>query len=163
MKVLHANSQLTAAVKKAYKHIRFKLTVEIAKMRMRIGIKAVTEIHKYQSRTYLNVDYKTLRQYIVLLERPVQKKQYFLKWENKKLALKYRIKSVTFEDRLFWVNKANFKKIKRAGWLPQNMLLEELRAKAFYVSSLKRTYREEYWAKYQATDKYIKYLKSQQP
>lgn len=154
------NNKIRQYYKKLVSAIRQFVMTEIAKMRMRVGIKAVQAIHKYQSKKYLNPDYKTLRQYIVLLERPVRKKKYYLKRKGMKLMLMYKTGNFTIEERLFWVNTKNFKKIRRAGWLPRTMKIEALKEKAFYVSSLERTYQEQYKAKQHAINKYITYLKS---
>lgn len=154
------NNKIRQYYKKLVSTIRQFVITEIAKMRMRVGIKAVQALHKYQAKKYLNPDYKTLRQYIVLLERPVRKKKYYLKREGIKLKLMYKTGNFTIEERLFWINKKNFKKIRRAGWLPKTMKIEALKEKAFYVSSLERTYQEHYKAKQHAITKYITYLKS---
>ncbi len=154
------NNKIRQYYKKLVSTIRQFVIKEIAKMRMRVGIKAVQAIHKYQSKKYLNPDYKTLRQYIVLLERPVRKKKYYLKRKGMKLMLMYKTGTFTIEERLFWINTKNFKKIRRAGWLPRTMKIEALKEKAFYVSSLERTYQEQYKAKQHAINKYITYLKS---
>ena len=74
--------------------------------------------------------------------------------------LMYKTGTFTIEERLFWINTKNFKKIRRAGWLPRTMKIEALKEKAFYVSSLERTYQEQYKAKQHAINKYITYLKS---
>lgn len=154
------NNKIRQYYKKLVSAIRQFVMAEIAKMRMRVGIKAVQAIHKYQAKKYLNPDYKTLRQYIVLLERPVRKKKYYLKRKGMKLMLMYKAGTFTIEERLFWINTKNFKKIRRAGWLPRTMKIEALKEKAFYVSSLERTYQEQYKAKQHAINKYITYLKS---
>ena len=154
------NNKIRQYYKKLVSAIHQFVMTEIAKMRMRVGIKAVQAIHKYQSKKYLNPDYKTLRQYIVLLERPVRKKKYYLKRKGMKLMLMYKTGNFTIEERLFWINTKNFKKIRRAGWLPRTMKIEALKEKAFYVSSLERTYQEQYKAKQHAINKYITYLKS---
>ena len=154
------NNKIRQYYKKLVSAIRQFVMAEIAKIRMRVGIKAVQAIHKYQSKKYLNPDYKTLRQYIVLLERPVRKKKYYLKRKGMKLMLMYKTGNFTIEERLFWINTKNFKKIRRAGWLPKAMKIEALKEKAFYVSSLERTYQEQYKAKQHAINKYITYLKS---
>lgn len=154
------NNKIRQYYKKLVSAIRQFVMTEIAKMRMRVGIKAVQAIHKYQSNKYLNPDYKTLRQYIVLLERPVRKKKYYLKRKGMKVMLMYKAGTFTIEERLFWINTKNFKKIRRAGWLPRTMKIEALKEKAFYVSSLERTYQEQYKAKQHAINKYITYLKS---
>lgn len=154
------NNKIRQYYKKINSILRQFVMTEIAKMRMRVGIKAVQAIHKYQSKKYLNPDYKTLRQYIVLLERPVRKKKYYLKRKGMKVMLMYKAGTFTIEERLFWINTKNFKKIRRAGWLPRTMKIEALKEKAFYVSSLERTYQEQYKAKQHAINKYITYLKS---
>ena len=154
------NNKIRQYYKKLVSAIRQFVMTEIAKIRMRVGIKAVQAIHKYQAKKYLNPDYKTLRQYIVLLERPVRKKKYYLKRKGMKLMLMYKAGTFTIEERLFWINTKNFKKIRRAGWLPRTMKIEALKEKAFYVSSLERTYQEQYKAKQHAINKYITYLKS---
>ena len=154
------NNKIRQYYKKINSILRQFVMTEIAKMRMRVGIKAVQAIHKYQSKKYLNPDYKTLRQYIVLLERPVRKKKYYLKRKGMKLMLMYKTGNFTIEERLFWINTKNFKKIRRAGWLPRTMKIEALKEKAFYVSSLERAYQEQYKAKQHAINKYITYLKS---
>ena len=107
------NNKIRQYYKKLVSTIRQFVITEIAKMRMRVGIKAVQALHKYQAKKYLNPDYKTLRQYIVLLERPVRKKKYYLKREGIKLKLMYKTGNFTIEERLFWINKKNFKKISR--------------------------------------------------
>ena len=154
------NNKIRQYYKKLVIAIRQFVIIEIAKMRMRVGIKAVQAIHKYQSKKYLNPDFKKLRQYIVLLERPVRKKKYYLKRKGVKLIVMCKTGNFTIEERLFWINTQNFKKIRRSGWLPKKMKIEELKEKAFYVSSLERTYQQQYNAKQHAINRYITYLKS---
>lgn len=153
MKVFKTTQKLSKAARKLYKWIKLLVAVQIAKIRMRVGITAVNEIHKYYAKQYLNPDYKTLRQYIVILERPVKHKKWIF---NTKPVIK-------IEERLFWVNFKNFKAIKKAGWLPRSMRIDELRAKAFYYSSMTRSYQDEYRAKQKAITKYVTYIKAQQP
>lgn len=148
-------------VLKLHKHIQVYVAVKIATIRMKLGITAVSKIHKYQSKHYLDPNYKTLCQYIVILERPIKHKRYFISRQGLKLQLKFKL-HIKIEERLFWVNFKNFKAIKKAGWLPKQMCVSELRSKAFYVSSMKRNYQEEYKAKHNAITKYTTYIKSQQ-
>lgn len=162
MKVLATTNKLSVAARKLILWFKLLVAVEIAKMRMKVGITAVNEIHKYYAKQYLDPDYKTLRQYIVILERPMEHKKYSIERKGLKLKLiKRRI--VKMEERLFWVNFKNFKAIKKAGWLPKSMRIDELRAKAFYYTSLTRSYQDEYRAKQKAIKKYVTYVKEAKP
>lgn len=126
--------------------IKFRLLLLTARIRMRVGIKAVTLIHRNSAKNYLDVNSKRLINYIVLLEMPEKK-------DGK----------AVFKERLFWVNRFNFKRIKRKGWLPPHMQMDELRKKSFYTSDLKRSYAEEFASREKAITKYISYLKTTQP
>ncbi len=154
------HSKAGKIAEKLYKQIKLLVSVQIATMRMKVGIKAVTEIHKYFSKKYLDPDYKMLRLYIVILERPVTNYKYTIKRKGWKLLLLKERRRVKKEERLFWVNFKNFKVIKKAGWLPRNMRIDELRNKAFYHSSLTRSYKEEYLARKHAVSKYTNYIKN---
>jgi hypothetical protein len=145
--VMYINSikiNSVAAVKKLFRHLFCILVIETGRIRMKLGIKAVTILHRNMAKNehYLDVNYKKLRNYIVLLEMPVEKKG--------KKGLK---------EQLFWINRWNFKRIKRAGWLPKDMYMDELRKKSFYFSDMKRTYVEEFKAREKAMNRYIEYLK----
>ena len=133
-----------AAVVKVTKLITTSVILWIGRQRMKIGIKAAKAVHYNASKTYLDVNNKNLRNYIVLLELPVRDK-------------KNRIHK---KERLFWINRFNFRRIKRKGWMPKTIKMDELKQKAFYVSDLKRSYSEEYTAREKATNKYLSYLKS---
>lgn len=162
MKVFKTTNKLSVTARKLAAWIKLLITVEIAKMRMKVGITAVNEIHKYYAKQYLDPDYKTLRQYIVILEQPMEHKKYSIERKGLKLKLiKSRI--VKIEERLFWVNFKNFKKIKKLCLLPKNMRIDELRNKAFYYTSLTRNYQDEYRAKQKAKTKYITYVKTAKP
>jgi len=146
---------------KFWKYLSNQKIVITARIRMRLGIKAAKEIHKLLSAKYAeqDKDSKRIKQYIVLLDRPVWKrKNYSLKWVGQRLKITYQ-KYIKIEERLFWVNRQNFKKIRNEGWLPKSMHLDELKKKAFYVSSMKRNYEEEFKAIEAAMKKYIKYVK----
>ena len=155
------HSKAGALLSKAYKQLRLAITLLIARMRMRVTITAVKKIHKYYSAKYLDPDFKILRQYIVLLDKTVIRKKFFVHRSGLKFSLRYKVKSISIEERLFWVNFKNFKKIKKEGWLPRNMRIDELSKRAFYVSSLKRNYQEEYKAVENAIKRYTEYLKEQ--
>jgi len=127
MKVFKTTNKLSVAARKLTAWVKLLITVEIARMRMKVGITAVNEIHKYYAKQYLDPDYKTLRQYIVILERPGNHNTYTIERKGWKLQLVKR-RIVKFEERLFWVNFKNFKAIKKAGWLPKHMRIDELRA-----------------------------------
>lgn len=137
---------ISAAVHKAIKQVRNQFILLFGRWRMQLGIRAVTEIHKIESRQYLHKekDSKRIRNYIVLLDKPVK---------NKKGHL-------VLKEQLFWVNRFNFKRIKRAGWLPPTMHMDALSLRAFYVSSVLRDYRAEYKAREHAINKYLRYLKT---
>lgn len=154
------HSKAGVAVLKAYKWLQLHIALMIARMRMRVTITAVKKIHKFYSAKYLDPDFKILRQYIVLLDKPIIKKKYFIVRNGLKLQLKYKVTSVTIKERLYWVNFKNFKKIKKEGWLPRNMRIDELSKRAFYVSSLKRSYQAEYKAVEEAMKRYTEYIKS---
>lgn len=125
--------------------IKNKITLIIGKIRMRVAIKAVKEMHKAAAKHYAQADKdsKHILNYIVILDKPVKQKNGT-----------FRIK-----NQLFWINRKNFKRIRRGGWLPPQMKMDELRRKAFYVSSVTRSYTQEYIAKEKAINKYIEYLK----
>lgn len=161
MKVLKTTNKLSVLARKLYAWVKLLVAVQVATMRMKVGITAVNEIHKYYSKQYLDPDYKTLRQYIVILERPHTHFKYSIERNGLKLKLK-KLRIVKMEERLFWVNFKNFKAIKKAGWLPKNMRIDELRAKAFYYSSMTRHYQAEYKAKQHAITKYTTYIKAKE-
>ena len=137
---------ISAAVRKAITQVRNQFILLFGRWRMQLGIKAVTEIHKIESRQYLpkEKDSKRIRNYIVLLDKPVKNKKGH--WETK--------------EQLFWINRFNFKRIRRAGWLPPTMQMDALSLRAFYVSSVLRDYRAEYKAREHAYTKYTRYLKA---
>jgi len=58
------------------------------------------------------------------------------------------------------VNRNNFRKLKRKGWMSRNLKLDDLRNKAFYVSDVKRTYQEEFAVREKASERYLEYLKA---
>lgn len=148
-------NKVRAAFSKLIQYVVYQTVLATARIRMRLGIKAVTEIHKMSARQYIprEKDNKRILNYIVLLDRPIIRRKYFV--ENWKL--KYR-NSVKIEERLFWINRFNFKRIRRAGWLPSKMHLNDLKQKAFYVSSVLRSYPKEFAARENAMNKYISYL-----
>jgi len=138
--------KVKVAAHKAITQVRNQFILLFGRWRMQLGIKAVTEIHKIESRQYLEKekDSKRIRNYIVLLDKPELCKDG--KWRTK--------------EQLFWVNRFNFKRIRRAGWLPPTMHMDALSLRAFYVSSVLRDYRAEYKAREHAINKYIRYLKT---
>lgn len=151
--------QLQTAVNNIYQYLRQLVLLQIGKMRMKVGIQALTAIHRVKAKNYLDVDSKRILEFIILLDKAiVHKKPYIqLKW---KIIPIIKVKTYAkIEERLFWVNRQNFKRIKRDGWMPASMHLDELRKKAFYTSSISRTYKEEYAAREKATTRYTEYLK----
>jgi len=147
---MQRHNKIKAAVSKIIeRYVIHKLILLYAHIRIRLGIKYTREIHKRESKPYIETqkDNKRIRNYIVLLDRIVKTKR----GKNKG--------TLRLEEQLFWVNRQNFKSIRRAGWLPKGMHLDDLRKNAFYVSSMKRNYSEEYIAKEKAINKYINYLK----
>jgi len=141
MKVPQIKS-IYAAVLKIKKKVSNRVILLIGKIRMSLGIKGATAVHRIMSKPYLDKNNKEVRNYIVLLELPVRKKN--------------RIYTM---ERLHWVNRNNFRRIKRKGWIPKKTQLNDLRTKAFYMSDLKRSYSEEYTAREKATNRYLNYLK----
>ena len=126
-----------------FKPIIIYITDSYAILRMRVSVNAARTVHRYiiKNEKYNELNNKNIRQYIVLLELPDKKR-----------------KKIT--ERLWWINRRNFKKVKRMGWLPENMKLDELRHKAFYYTDMQRSYAEEYAAKKRATTKYVFYLRA---
>jgi len=110
---------------------------------MRISANAADAVHRniIKNEKYTDLNSKNIRQYIVLLELPDKKRKKMI-------------------ERLWWINRRNFKKVKRLGWLPEKMQLDDLRSKAFYYTDMKRSYPEEYQAKKRATTKYVFYLRA---
>ncbi|HPD24949.1 MAG TPA: hypothetical protein PK285_11180 [Bacteroidales bacterium] len=113
-----------------------------ANIQMRAAIRAVESIHKKNKKIRFNE--RENRQYLVLLSIP-----YF----TKKGTFKYK-------ERLYWVNRKNFRILKYKGWVKRGVNFAELRNKAFYVSDPDRSYENEYIAKKAAINKYKTYLKS---
>jgi len=134
---------IKVAVQRVRSIIQKRMVLVIGKIRMNLGIKGALAIHKFMAKKYLDKNNKEVRNYIVLLELSVRKKNKMQKME-----------------RLHWVNRNNFRKLKRKGWLPVRMQLDELRNKAFYVSDVKRTYQQEFAAREKATKRYLEYLKA---
>ena len=130
-------------LKRIIKPVLVYLTDSYAILRMRISANAADAVHRniIKNEKYTDLNNKNIRQYIVLLELPDKKR-----------------KKIT--ERLWWINRRNFKKVKRMGWLPENMKLDELRHKAFYYTDMQRSYAEEYAAKKRATTKYVFYLRA---
>ena len=130
-------------LKKWFKPIIIYITDSYAILRMRVSVNAARTVHRYiiKNGKYIEQNNKNIRQYIVLLELPDKKR--------KKMT-----------ERLWWINRRNFKKVKRMGWLPENMKLDELRHKAFYYTDMQRSYPAEYQAKKRATTKYVFYLRA---
>ena len=138
-------------MKKVIEVINRKVAVWVATQRMRVGIKAAKVLHKKwaNDKTGKDTREKNIRNYIVLLELPVRDKTgKFIKKDGK----------VVKKERLFWINRRNFQRIKHKGWLPKNMQLPELKQKAFYYTDFKRSYAEEYQAKERAKKRYISYI-----
>ena len=130
-------------LKTLIKPIRIYLSDSYAILRIRVTANAADAVHRniIKKEKYTDLNNKNIRQYIVLLELPDKKR--------KKMT-----------ERLWWINRRNFKKVKRMGWLPENMKLDELRHKAFYYTDMQRSYPAEYQAKKRATTKYVFYLRA---
>ncbi len=126
-----------------FKPIIIYITDSYAILRMRVSVNAARTVHRYiiKNGKYIEQNNKNIRQYIVLLELPDKKRK-------------------KIKERLWWINRRNFKKVKRMGWLAENMKLDELRHKAFYYTDMQRSYAEEYAAKKRATTKYVFYLRA---
>lgn len=137
-----AKEFLSELTKKVINSIRIYLSDSYAILRMRISVYATKAVHRniIKNEKYNEQNNKNIRQYIVLLELPDKKRK-------KKT------------ERLWWINRRNFKKVKRLGWLPDTMHLDDLRGKAFYYTDMKRSYAEEYYAKKKAINKYVFYLR----
>ena len=133
---------IKVAVQRVKIIIQKRMVLVIGKIRMNLGIKGALAIHKFMAKKYLDKNNKEVRNYIVLLELSVRKKNKIQKME-----------------RLHWVNRNNFRKLKRKGWMSRNLKLDELRHKAFYVSDLSRTYQAEFAAREKAKERYLEYLK----
>ena len=130
-------------LKRIIKPVLVYLTDSYAILRMRISANAADAVHRniIKNEKYTDLNSKNIRQYIVLLELPDKKRKKMI-------------------ERLWWINRRNFKKVKRLGWLPEKMQLDDLRSKAFYYTDMKRSYPEEYQAKKRATTKYVFYLRA---
>jgi hypothetical protein len=115
----------------------------------------VWKIHEWRLRTAMNraiIQHKELKKqcsiekenvnYIVILEIPVKRRG-----------------RVVFKETLYWLNRDIFREVKRRGWVPKHMKLDEFRSKSIYYTNLGRTYEQEYKAKERAMEKYKKFLK----
>jgi hypothetical protein len=116
-------------------------------IRMRIAIKAAHNRHADLSFDYSDndVNSKHIRQYIVLLDKAV-------------MVGRGQNRRVERRERLFFINRKNFKAIRRRGWLPKNMMLDALRHNAFYFTDMKRNYQQEENNKNMARKRYANYL-----
>ena len=135
--------KIKAFALKIMKPVFIYLSDTYAINRMKVSVYAAKAVHRnlVSKQNYLEQNNKNIRQYIVLLELPDKKRKKMI-------------------ERLWWINRWNFKRVKRLGWLPPNMHLDELRHKAFYYTDMKRSYPEEYQAKKKAITKYVFYLRS---
>lgn len=126
-----------------YKRI---IAVHSAKIRMKLAIKIVSKLHKLRAKPYIGKDKDSarIRFYIVLLQKPVFNK---------------RTGRASIKERLFYVDRNNFKAIRRAKWLPEDMDLAKLAQHAFYVSSVTRNYVKEQLTRETAINRYVKYIK----
>lgn len=151
--------QIKAAVNKLTSYISYIITIKIAEIRMKVGIQAVNALHRIKAKNYIDLDSKRILEFIILLDRAIVRKKPYIKWKWRIIPV-LKFKTVAkIEERLFWINRQNFKRIKRDGWMPANMHLDELRKKAFYTSSISRTYKDEYAAREKAITRYTDYLK----
>ena len=141
-RIIQLFKSIVAAVLKLKKQVSNRIILLIGKIRMYLGIKGATAVHRVMSKPYVDKNNKEVRNYIVLLELPVKKKN-----------------RIYWKERLHWVNRNNFRRLKRKGWIQKGIQLNDLRTKAFYMSDLKRTYSEEFAAREKATDRYLNYLK----
>ena len=134
---------LSDKTKRVTNPVRIYLLDSYAILRMRISVYATKTVHLniIKNQKYNELNNKNIRQYIVLLELPDKKRKKMI-------------------ERLWWINRRNFKKVKRQGWLPDKMQLDELRHKAFYYTDMTRSYAAEYQAKKRATIKYVFYLRA---
>ena len=130
-----------------------KIYIEIMKLvvstRAEISIKSAIRVMRgiYFDERERRDNERENKHYLAVIKMPVvrQKKgKYFL----------------MSREKLYWVNRRNFREVKRRGWLPVNMKLNELRAKAFYYTSAERTYPQEQEARQKAIHKYRAYLLS---
>ncbi len=142
-KISVAVQKVKTLIQKAKTVIQTRIIMGIGKIRMNLGIKGATAVHRIMAKNYLDKNNKEVRNYIVLLELPVKRKNKIYKME-----------------RLHWVNRNNFRRLKRKGWMPQKLQLNDLRERAFYMSDVKRTYQEEFKSRERAVERYLGYLVS---
>ena len=114
-----------------------------AELEMKSAIRATNGVYS-KAREKRNYEREN-RQYLVLLAVPAIKRRW-----NKKILIK--------KEKLYWVNRENFRAVKKARWLKPSMKLNELRGKAFYYTEKNRSYEQEQSAIQSAVDKYRSYL-----
>lgn len=117
-------------------HIIQRFVLWKAKLKLNLAIRATYNMSQKDARSTQNM--KNLNNYVVLLEIPIR---------NKK-------NQVITAQRLLWINRRNFQAVKRKGWLPGTMCVDELRSKAFYFTNTERTYEQEMAARDRAWKRY---------
>lgn len=127
-------------MKRLLKDIKLKLILFRAEIEMRLAIRKIRHIHSKLKEVRSNE--RENKHFIVLLSLPYQDR-------------KGRIR---IKERLHWVDRKNFRKLKSKRWIDRNVMFNDLRAKAFYTSDLNRDYQQEYAAKKKAISRYKTYL-----
>ena len=117
------------------KKLRIKLLHLRCHIEMSLAIRKINHIHSELKETRYNE--RENRQFIVLLSLPTEK---------------------GWKERLHWVNRKNFRKLKDLGWMQRHVRYNELKEKAFYISDPSRSYQDEYKAKKQAISRYKTYI-----
>ena len=123
-----------------------------AELEMKSAIRAMNGVYS-KEREKRNYEREN-RQYLVLIAIPVIQTKPLNPLKGTFGTRKFLIK----KDKLYWVNRGNFRAVKKAGWLPYTMFLNELREKAFYYTDESRSYVEEQKVKEKAIEKYRSYL-----
>ena len=136
-------------MKEIWEKIYIKIITIIISTKAEIGIKSAIRVMQgiYSDSRKCRNNEKENRQYLTVIKIPVVKRK------KRKRFLKPK-------EKLYWVNRHNFREVKRRGWLSGNMRLDELRAKAFYYTNAERTYQQEQIAVQKAINKYKTYMLS---
>lgn len=125
---------ISQSISKLLRALLLKLVVVTGRIRMHVAVKAARTMHAHSAKQYAlcDINNKRIKQYIVLLD-----KVEFVKSKEKGKQRAVR------QERLFYINRHNFKSIKRRGWLPKNMDLGQLRYNCFYHSDMVREYSDD--------------------
>ena len=156
------NYDMKGFFEKIWRLLKEKYAGWRAEIEMKMAIRAVNSLYKksrYESRFHTKGSERETRLYLVLITIPVTKRLNYAERQkiDKNSTKKGRFVRIALKEKLYWVNRGNFRAVKRKRWLPITMKLDELREKAFYYTDSSRSYGQEQNARKAAIDKYKLY------